>query len=288
MVTADILFATDAEWASLIEDDHPALRALETNHGLRGIPAVWDDPSMDWASAKAVVLRSVFDYVPKRDRFLEWIESTSKTTLVHNPPELVRWNSHKGYLRELETAGVQIIPTAWPKAGTALHLAGLMEERGWSTAVVKPAVGNGGREAVRVRSRDEVEIGQALVDELLPTRDLMIQPFIAATEDRGEHAMIHFDGRFSHAVRKDQMLAGRAFSMDRVLPAEPSPAELELAQRVLKELGEAPLYARVDVVSDGDVVRLMELEVIEPVLFLQKSDGAAERFAAAIARRVEQ
>ena len=287
MPAPDVLFATNAEWSALFEDDHPARDGL-TAHGLLGAAAVWDDPAVDWASAKIVVLRSVFDYVAKRDRFLDWIETTAKATPVHNPPDLVRWNSHKGYLTELEASGIPIIPTAWPKAGSTLRLADLMNEHGWDSAVVKPAVGNGGREAVRVTAGDDIAKGQALIDELLPARDLMIQPYIAATEDPGEHAIIHFDGRFSHAVRKDQMLAGRPFSMERVLPVQPSDAERALAQRVLQQLGDPPLYARVDVVTDGDVVRLMELEVIEPVLFLQKSDGAAQRFADAIARRVQQ
>jgi len=286
MTTPDVLLATDAEWATLIEDDVPILEAMRA-HGLTGEPAVWDDPDVDWGSARAVVLRSVFDYVPKRERFLDWIDRTSRTTPVHNPPALVRWNSHKGYLRELEAAGIPIIPTVWPAAGSTVDLAQLLDERSWVAAVVKPAVGNGGREAVRVRCGEDLSAGQALVDELLPTREVMIQPYITATEDRGEHALIHFDGRFSHGVRKDQMLAGRAFSMERVLPTVPSEAELALAQRVLAHIGEPPLYARVDVVTDGDVVRLMELEVIEPVLFLSKSAGAVDRFALAIRDRIQ-
>src|ERR1041384_269037 len=105
MTGPDVLLATDAEWATLIEDDVPVLAALGSL-GVSGAPAVWDDLAVDWNSARAVVLRSVFDYVPKRDRFLEWIELTAKTTPVHNRPDLVRWNSHKGYLRELEFAGI--------------------------------------------------------------------------------------------------------------------------------------------------------------------------------------
>ena len=285
MAVTDVLLATCAEYGDLFPDDLPLVDELR-ERGLSVAPAVWDDRSVDWASAGLVVLRTVFDYVPRLDEFLAWIDRISTVTTVHNPAHLVRWNSHKSYLRELETAGIPIIPTAWPAAGSSFHLAGLLDDRGWSDAVVKPAVGNGAREAVRVSSPSLLREGQALVDRLLPARDLMIQPFLAATEDPGEHALIHFDGAFSHAIRKDQMLAGRAFSMDRISIVDPDPRELALAQQVFEAIGGAPLYARVDTLIDGDVVRLMELEVIEPVLFFAKTPGSAARFADAIGRRL--
>jgi hypothetical protein len=115
----------------------------------------------------------------------------------------------------------------------------------------------------------------------------MIQPYLMATEGPGERALIHIDGEFSHAIAKDQMLAGRAFSLDRTPPVDPDLRELALARRVLESVPESPLlYARVDTIVDGDVVRLMELEVIEPVLFFSKAPGSAERMVAAITRRL--
>jgi glutathione synthase/RimK-type ligase-like ATP-grasp enzyme len=278
----EILLATDAQYPDLLDDDRLLVDAL-TERGLTSAPAVWNDPSVDWGSTRAVVLRSVFDYTAHSDRFLGWIEHVETQTTLHNPARLVRWNSHKSYLRELEARGVPIVPTAWIDAGTKVNLNALLEECGWRDAVVKPTVGNGARGAQRVTASD----GQAHLDALLAERDAMIQPYLPATEEPGEHALIHIGGRFSHAIRKDQMLAGRPFSFDRTPPTEPDPRELELAAHVLEGIQEAPLlYARVDTLIDGDVVRLMELEVIEPVLFFTKAPGSAERMAEEVAARL--
>jgi hypothetical protein len=278
----DVLLATSAEHADLGVDEALLIDALG-DRGLRAEPGVWNDPDVDWAAARIVVLRYVFDYVRRLDEFLAWLDRVSATTPIHNPPGLVRWNSHKGYLRELEAAGVAIIPTLWPHMGEAFDLEAALNDRGWADAVVKPAVGNGARGAMRVDA-GSIAAGQRHLDELLRHSDAMIQPYVRATEDPGERALIHFGGEFSHAISKDQMLAGRPFSFDRTPNVDPDERELALAKLVLSELEEPPLYARVDTVVDGDVVRLMELEVIEPVLFYSKAPGSADRFAAAIER----
>jgi glutathione synthase/RimK-type ligase-like ATP-grasp enzyme len=278
----EILLATSADYRDLMDDDHLLVDAL-SKRGMTSAPAVWNDPSVDWGSARAVVIRSVFDYVADLGSFLAWTERVESQTRLHNPPRLVRWNSHKSYLRELESQGISIVPTAWIDAGTKLNLAAFLDERGWHDAVAKPTVGNGARGAQRVGAAE----GQAHIDALLAERDVMIQPYLRATEQPGEHALIHIGGRFSHAIRKDQMLAGRPFSFDRTPPTEPDPRELELASKVLEGIPEAPLlYARVDTLVDGNVVRLMELEVIEPVLFFTKAPRAADRMAEEIAARV--
>jgi glutathione synthase/RimK-type ligase-like ATP-grasp enzyme len=285
MGAPDVLLATSDEWRDFGEDEVPLLEAL-TTAGLRAAPAVWSDPGVDWASAKIVVMRYVFDYTQRLDDFLSWVDRISSVTRLHNPARLVRWNSHKAYLRELEQGGIPIIPTIWPEHGSRFELARALDERGWKEAVVKPAVGNGARGALRV-TPDTLKEGQDHLDALLAEADAMIQPYLAATENPGERALIHIGGRFSHAIAKDQMLAGRPFSFDRTPSVEPDPRERNLAGRVLDLIPESPLlYARVDTIVDGETVRLMELEVIEPVLFFTKAPGSAARLAEEIARRL--
>jgi glutathione synthase/RimK-type ligase-like ATP-grasp enzyme len=245
---------------------------------------VWTDPSVDWAAAGSVVVRAVFDYVRAREEFCAWAERVASVTRLHNPADVLRWNSHKSYLRDLEAGGIPIVPTAWLDAGSSVDLAALLAERGWPDAVVKAAVDNGARGALRV-SGDDPGAGQAHVEELLQARDVMVQPYVTATEDVGEHALVHIDGVFSHAVRKDQMLAGRPFDLNRIPRIEPDPRELALAERVLARFDDSLLYARVDTICAGDDVMLMELEVLEPVLFFSKAPGSADRMAAAINRR---
>lgn len=274
----DVLLATSAEQPGLWEDDHFLVDALR-DRGMTVEPAVWTDPTVDWASAKLVMLRSVFDYVNAREEFLAWAEEVEAATQLHNPARLIRWNSHKTYLRELDATGVPIVPTEWIDAGAKVDLPALLDQKGWTDAVVKPTVGNGARGAQRV-TRDTAE-------PVTAERDLMIQPYLTATEDPGEKALIHIGGEFTHAILKDQMLAGRGFSLDRTPRIDPDPREHELAAKVLAQVPEQPLlYARVDTLVDGDVVRLMELEVLEPVLFFTKAPEAATKLAAEIEARL--
>ncbi|HJR19851.1 MAG TPA: hypothetical protein VJ922_09070 [Actinomycetota bacterium] len=278
----DVLLANDADHVETWDDERPLVDALRTQ-GLSVASAVWGDPNVDWASARIVVLRYVFDYVGRRDEFCDWADGL---TNVHNPARLIRWNSHKSYLRELESAGVATVPTEWLDAGAIGNLADVLDARGWNDVVVKPAIDNGARGTLRVTTKD-LAPGRAHLDTLLKLGDVMIQPYIAATEGPGEHKLIHFDGTFSHAIREHPRLGGREFVMDRISRVDPEPEELALAQQVLAQIPESPLvYARVDVVMDEGVARLMELEVIEPVLFFTKAPGSAERMAEAIVARI--
>ena len=281
---SDVLLATAVEALDRLEDEELLVDALAAR-GVRAEHAVWTDPAVDWASAQMVIVRYAFDYTQNRDAFLAWAEKVEASTPLHNSSSVLRWNSHKSYLRELESDGIPIVPTAWIEARTDASLAAVIDERGWRDVVVKPAVDNGARNALRV-SPDQSKPGQVHMDAILADRDVMIQPFIAATETVGERALIHFDGRFSHAIRKDQMLAGRPFSFDRTPLTDPDRAELVLAERILARFDPPLLYARVDtIVSDG-VAMLMELEAFEPVLFFSKAPGSAERMADAIVARL--
>jgi glutathione synthase/RimK-type ligase-like ATP-grasp enzyme len=275
----DVLLATSAERPDLWEDEFFLVDALKAR-GLTVAPAVWNDPAVDWGGARLVMLRSVFDYVQARDEFLAWAETIRAHTQLHNPARLIRWNSHKRYLRELEATGLPIVPTEWIEAGATVNLPELLDANGWHDAVVKPTVGNGSRGAQRV--------GRDTASAFTAERDTMIQPYLTATENPGEHALIHIGGTFTHAISKDQMLAGREFSLDRTPRIDPDPRELELAAKLLGRIPEQPLlYARVDTIVDGDVVRLMELEVIEPVLFFTKAPEAATKLAQEIESRLE-
>ncbi len=278
----DVLLATDAEHAGVWEDEVPLVEAIR-GRGLSVAEAVWDDPTVDWSAGRIVVLRYVFDYTRKRDAFCDWADSLAT---VHNPARLVRWNSHKSYLRELEAAGVPTVPTAWLDAGSSPDLAEQLEANGWTDVVVKPAIDNGARGALRVTTGD-LAPGRAHLDKLLATRDVMIQPYVAATQGAGEHKLIYIDGTFSHAILERSRLGGLAFHLDRIPAIDPEPEELALAGQILELVPESPLlYARVDVVMDHGIQRLMELEVIEPVLFFTKAPGSAERMADAIAVRL--
>ncbi|WP_426756961.1 ATP-grasp domain-containing protein [Myxococcus sp. Y35] len=269
----------DAFDASLL----PALAAL----GLDARPVVWDDPAMDWRTVRMALVRNTWDSHLRREAFVAWAEKVGRLTQLHNPAPVLRWNTHKGYLRELEGKGVPVTPTTWVPQGGALDVGELAGKHGWDAVVLKPAVSAGALGTHRF-SRAEAPIATARLAELAQTGDVMVQPYLTAFEKEGERSYVFFDGVFSHAVRRPPTLpdAPRGFAEPTAFSPD-NAAELRLAESVLEAVGRPLLYARVDVATDNaGQPRLQELEVTEPRLFLSLAPGAADRLARAIAAKL--
>ena len=95
------------------DEDEPLLRAALDDAGIASAVADWADPDVDWAAADAVVVRSTWDYAPRREEFLAWARRVEASSLLLNPAEVLAWNTDKRYLGELDAAGVPVFPTAW-------------------------------------------------------------------------------------------------------------------------------------------------------------------------------
>jgi glutathione synthase/RimK-type ligase-like ATP-grasp enzyme len=268
---------------SLTEDDRllpAALAAL----GARAQAVVWDDPAVAWTAFDRLVLRSVWDYHLRPDEFDAWLAARERDrAAMWNPASLVRWNAHKSYLRALAQRGVATVETAWLERGAVSQLAALMDARGWTDVVLKPAVSASAHRTFRA-SRADADARQADLAAILAEGDALVQPFAPEIAD-GEWSLLFFGGAFSHAVRKhpaaadfrvQEELGGRAES------EEPGPGLIGQAQAALRAAPGRTAYARVDgIVRDGAFV-LMELELIEPVLYLASHPHAPARLAAAI------
>jgi hypothetical protein len=205
-----------------------------------------------------------------------------------NPIEALRWNTHKSYLRDLAERGIPAVPTEWLDASTTVRLQELLDRRGWPRAVLKPAVSASAYSTIIV---DEGSIGEAqeLANRLLPSRDLMLQPFIESVETHGERSLIFVDGVFTHAVRRPSVLTDPEYAQGRgkYISVEPAADEPAFGAEVLRAAGFPTLYARVDVVrDDAGKLCLMELELVEPSLWLAHSPVAVERFAEGIIARL--
>jgi hypothetical protein len=281
-----VLFATYSERPGLTEDDQLFARALELR-GARVRPAVWDDTAAAWSSAAAVVIRSTWDYHLRRADFLAWIERVSSSTMLHNDARVVRWNSHKRYLAGIAQRGVSVIDTVFADAHTSLDLRDVARTHGWTDIVVKPAVSASAHETRRFDANERAE-GQAHLDRLLATRDVMIQPHLSALAEQGELSLLFARGRFTHAVRRRSALVD-GHVMPKSAPANAPAAAVKSAERVLEAAatltGVAPdalLYSRVDLALAEDDYSLLELELIEPSLFLLHAPNAAEHFADAL------
>ena len=248
--------ATSEDFPGLDPDDAPLLEAL----GDGATPVVWSDPGVDWEAFDLILIRSVWDYFVRYEEFRTWLDRMERLP-VWNPVETVRWNSEKGYLRELADAGIATIPTAWEG------------EVPWEEAIVKPTVAGGSLGLRRAKKGEPIEPGQ------------MAQPFLPEIAN-GELSLIFFDGELSHAIRKTPKEGDIRVQPEHggiVTPATPTDEELAIASRVLAAAGRDLLYARVDLVGDG---LLIELEAIEPRFFFSYAPPqAAGKLAQALRLR---
>lgn len=275
-----VALATSAEFPDLFMDDD-SLRAALLALGAVPVPAVWDDPGVDWASFDLVVVRSTWDYTERRDAFVAWARSVGAT--LANPPRVIEWNTEKTYLRELAEAGVPVVPTAW--AGGPASLREICDEYGWHDVVVKPTVSAGARNTLRCTAFSDD--GQALLDRIvLDGGCAMVQPYLDSVEDYGERSLLFVEGSLTHAVRRNPALSLEGATRYDARLVEATEEEVALGKLVLAEVPEPLLYARVDVVRGmaGEPL-LIELEVTEPQLFLRFSDPAARALAGAIVAR---
>jgi len=284
-----IALASVAAARALDDDLAPLLDAL---HALDTPAEVvdWDDSRVDWSRYALVLLRSTWDYAERLPEFLSWATRVSTLTRLLNPPDVLRWNTDKHYLADLERAGVAIVPSRFVEPGADAHVAldAFLASTAAAEFVVKPSVGAGSRDAQR-HGRDIVAGARAHVARLLDAgRSVLLQPYLDRVDAHGETALIHFDGVFSHAIRKGPLLrrgdgpTDALFAAEDITPRVASEAERALALRALAAVPFArPLaYARVDLVLDGDgTPRLLELELAEPSLFFAHDVGSAQRFA---------
>lgn len=266
-----LALATAAAYPGLDPDSTlllPAFAAI----GVTATPRIWTDEDVDWTSYDAVVVRSVWDYFDRPDEFAAWVDRTgAEQPNFLNPPDVVRWNAHKSYLGDLGQRGVPVVDTVYVSEGETITVP---FDGG---AVAKPAV-SGGSEGLRT-----VQGGETLTAET----ELLVQPLLDSIRTEGELSLLYAGGELSHAVRKVPAqgdIRSQPEFGSRVV-AEPAPGEAqEVARTVLQAVGRELPYARVDLVRAADgTLRLIELEVIEPQLYLQWDETAPARFATAIA-----
>lgn len=282
LVTTQVARPTDEDLAPLEQ----ALTAM----GARVSIVDWDDAAVDWSIHDLVVLRSCWDYTDRIVEFLAWLERANRSTRLLNPFDIVRWNTDKHYLAELEANGIAIVPSVFiePGRNAGESLKAFLDRHDCNELVVKPAIGAGSRDTQR-HGRSRTAAAGAHIQRLLDARrSVLVQPYLDRVDEVGETALIHFDGRFSHAIRKGPLLrpdegaTTELYAAEQIDPRQAAADELALAADVMAALpfGTTPAYARVDLIrgADGRPV-LLELELAEPSLFFNHAPGSAMRFA---------
>jgi hypothetical protein len=288
----DVALVTCSQQPHLSHSDSLLQRALVARD-IDTHPLIWDDPAVDWSRPLVSIIRSTGDYYRQHAAFLEWAQRVSQLHALWNPFPLLHWNTHKSYLHDLEERDVPIIPTLCLVQGSSANLARLMQEHGWSEVVIKPAVSADAYGTILLKEGMATE-GQQYLDHMLSLHDMLIQPFFPAVLSSGERSLICIDGEVTHAVLRPPVLGcdpGMLPPPD--LPKKglivPQEEELRLAHKIIATLSSSVLYARIDLVHDvSGQLCVMEVELVEPELWLAWVPAAVERFADAITREVWQ
>ncbi len=280
--------ATYAGAPELAPDDRllvPALQRL----GIEAVPAVWSDRSVPWRQFDGVIIRSCWDYHLEYEEFLAWLGALERNDVrLWNRPSIVRWNADKRYLLDLARRGVATVPTMIAERGHGDSVESIAAAEGWSRFVVKPAVSASGYQTYSFRAPLDAA-ARAAIARVAAIGDVLVQPFANEVVDPGELSLVFFDGVFSHATIKRPRAGEFRVQTEHggtVDPTSVDSALIEQAARIIQAVDEPPLYARVDGIARSGAFLLMELELIEPNVFMSYAPAAADRFAGAIRDRL--
>ena len=284
-----IALVTYSRLLNLSEDDRLLVGPL-ADRGVRAEPAAWDDPVVKWASYDALIVRSTWNYHTAIDAFRTWIDRIDALSIpTWNPPSMLRWNASKTYLRDLAARGIDVVPTRWIDRGAGLNLRAVLGEAGWLDAVVKPAISASAYETWRVSALNVAPGEEARFSTLIAAGDVMVQPFLPELARHGEWSVMFVAGEFSHAVIKRPRSGDFRVQHEHGGSAElrtPPAHVLATAREIVLSAPGQWLYARVDGVEVGGSFVLVELEMLEPSMFLSTHPDAPVRFADAIVRSV--
>lgn len=276
--------------SNVLQEDHLLIEALE-KQGLKVDRTNWDNPTYDWSKSKTILFRGIWDYFDRFDEFQPWLERVSKITHCINPIELIWWNIDKHYLSDLQEKGIRIVPTIFIDRGEKATLQELINNSGWETIVLKPAISGTARHTYKIDPKD-VPAHESIFQELIAQEDLLLQPFLSSIKTRGEVSHMVFDGKYSHSVLKTAKAGDFRVQDDfggTVHDYSASAEEIQFAENAMKSCAITPIYGRVDVVWDlNDQLAVAELEIVEPELWFRRCPQAARDLAAIVSRYVNK
>jgi hypothetical protein len=274
--------------ANTIDEDALLSDAL-TEMGISHRTVAWSDPEVDWSAFSQVLIKSTWDYFDYYPEFLLWLDRLEALGIpVLNEVATLRWNSSKDYLMEIESKGFPCVAGKLLPKGSLTTLDHLFELVPAEEIVVKPLVSGGAKNTLKISRTD----GPSVLEKLLQwvqEEDFLVQPYIKEIVEEGEYSLIFFNAIFSHAVLKSPAPADfrvQHYFGGTIQEIDPSASLLAAAQGLVDGNAKNTLYARVDGVLIDGVFHLMELELIEPYLFLGFSDKAIPNYKVALKKRL--
>ena len=245
----------------------------------------WHDASQNYDEFNVVVVRSTWDYQQHEQAFIECLQSIDNSkAILENSLSTMQWNISKTYLRTLNQEGVPIIPTIWCDQLSTSDLEDAFSKLNSQEIVIKPYVSANSDFTYRLDA-PSLKAQSAKIFEEYSNKSAMIQPFIKSVIEQGEYSLFYFDGQFSHAISKHPKAGDFRVQEEHggeLKLVTPTRAQFHLAQKTLSVLPDQPLYARIDIVDLGSQLAIIEVELIEPSLYFNMDEDAAERFALAL------
>ncbi|RZL34334.1 MAG: hypothetical protein EOO96_10160 [Pedobacter sp.] len=267
-------------------EDDTLLKFLEAK-GLNIEKVIWNDPTVNWENYQLAILKSPWDYFDLVDDFYEWLAMIKQKNIkLLNPVDVVKWNADKHYLQDIKNAGLNVTPSRFLTKGDEINFDSYFEEFKTEKLIVKPAVSGGSKNTFKITSINSSEIAEKII-ELVTNENFIVQPFLKEIEENGEWSFLFFGGKFSHALLKKAKPGDFRVqhSFGGTIHPQEAPADLLIeAKKYVDQFAKNCLYARVDGAVVNNKFMLMELELIEPFLFLNEHEDALENYFEALTK----
>lgn len=270
---------------NVIEEENELLLEFLQNKGIKIKKEIWDDPEVNWAKYELAILKAPWDYFDKYQEFINWLAHLEKLNVrLLNPINTVRWNSDKHYLKDIEEAGFDVIPFRFFEKNECPDLSLFFDKFRTNKLIIKPVVSGGAKNTFAVE-KNEINKITPVIHKLLQEESFMVQPFVQEIQQEGEWSFVFFNSKFSHCIvkkvkpgdfRVQHIHGGSVHAMN------PPAGLLKTAQEYINTFAQNCLYARVDGVNINGKFSLMELELIEPYLYLFTNSKAYENYYLAL------
>lgn len=251
----------------------------------------WKNKKVNWHNYDAVIVRSTWDYQDSSEEFINVLEKINKSTHLENDFDLMKWNMNKRYLFDLEQKGVKIVDTIWEKNFNPKLAPEYFDKLNTEEIIIKPNISANADNTFRL-TKERLLSNLTILENVFAQREFMVQPFLNSIIVEGEYSLFFFDGEMSHAVLKKPEENDFRVQEEHGGDIQPikAPSEIiSIAKHIIQKLSTTPLYGRVDLVRTmKDDFALMELELIEPSLYLNKDEQAPQRFAKAFVDKMKR
>lgn len=249
----------------------------------------WRASDVDWNKYDVVIIRTPWDYQDDAPAFIKVLtEIENSRAVLENSLDIVKWNIDKQYLKALESNGVMIVPSLWREQLDKTEIEGFFNHFNTDQVVFKPRISANADNTFWLTLEQAIEQADELV-AVFKDKPFIIQPFIENVIDEGEFSLFYFDGQYSHAILKTPKQDDFRVQEEhggRLKTITPEQSLVAAAEKALAEIGEMPLYARVDFVRTSHGFALMEAELIEPSLYFNMDNKSPQRFADAFVARM--